>query len=272
MKRSVWTILLLLAIVACESRGEEWRLRGGDLDVFIRGQNGEILVTDNRTGKTWRQPSQESTIVRPEAVKPVVAGDWEGLVKNGLKWRLDSKMTTKDGRTVTDDRDCSATAWIGWNPMGLLFQVDVQDDTFLPADLERTEWWHRDSVEFWVNDTQYAVRPVIGKSPLWIHDGGKEVDAQAETTVISGGYRIRVQFPMACQKGNNVRFAVGINDADSDNGRDGQLYNPIGWIHSQASAQAGRNACRNSRNASSAVGLKTATNCISPRRSSVATT
>ena len=182
MKRSVWTILLLLAIVACESRGEEWRLRGGDLDVFIRGQSGEILVTDNRTGKTWWQPSQESMIVQPEAVKPVAAGDWEGLVKNGLKWRLDSKMTTKDGRTVTDDRDCSATAWIGWNPKGLLLQVDVQDDTFLPADLERTEWWHRDSVEFWVNDTQYAVRPVIGKSPLWIHDSGKAVDAQAETT------------------------------------------------------------------------------------------
>ena len=234
MKRSIWTILLLLAIVACESHGQEWRLRGGDLDVFIRGQNGEILVTDNRTGKTWRQPPQESTIVRSEAVKPVAAGDWESLMKNGLKWRIDSKMTTKDGRAVLDDRDCSATAWIGWNPKGLMFQVDVQDDTFLPADLERTEWWFRDSVEFWVNDTQYAVRPVAGKSPLWIHAGGAKVDAEAKTTAVSGGYRIRVQFPLECKQGGNVRFAIGVNDADSEKGREGQLYYPNGWIHSQA--------------------------------------
>ena len=234
MKRSIWTILLLVAIVACESHGQEWRLRGGDLDVFIRGQNGEILVTDNRTGKTWRQPPQESTIVHPETVKPVAAGDWESLMKNGLKWRIDSKMTTKDGRAVLNDRDCSATAWIGWNPQGLMFQVDVQDDTFLPADLERAEWWFRDSVEFWVNDTQYAVRPVAGKSPLWIHAGGAKVDAEAETTAVSGGYRIRVQFPLECKLGGNVRFAIGVNDADSEKGREGQLYYPNGWIHSQA--------------------------------------
>ncbi|MBO4527498.1 MAG: hypothetical protein J5743_07725, partial [Victivallales bacterium] len=234
MKRSIWTILLLVAIVACESHGQEWRLRGGDLDVFIRGQNGEILVTDNRTGKTWRQPPQESTIVHPEIVKPVAAGDWDSLMKNGLKWRIDSKMTTKDGRAVLDDRDCSATAWIGWNPQGLMFQVDVQDDAFLPADLERAEWWHRDSLEFWVNDTQYAVRPIAGKSPLWIHVGGAKVDAEAETTAVSGGYRIRVQFPLNCQLGGNVRFAVGVNDADSEKGREGQLYYPRGWVHSQA--------------------------------------
>ena len=234
MKQAVWSILLLFCIMAHEMRGQEWHLRSGDLDVLIRGKNAEILVTDNRTGKTWRQPPQESTVAQQEAVKPVAAGDWKALMQNGLKWRLDSKMTTKDGRTVTDDRDCSATAWIGWNPQGLLFQVDVQDDTFIPATLEEPSWWFKDSVEFWVNDTQYAVRPVAGKSPLWIHGNGKTVAAEAETTVVNGGYRIRVQFPLDCKQGGNVRFAVGINDADSAKGRDGQIYYPRGWVHSQA--------------------------------------
>ena len=234
MKQAVWSILLLFCIMAHEMRGQEWHLRSGDLDVLIRGKNAEILVTDNRTGKTWRQPPQESTVALQEAVKRVAAGDWKSLMQNGLKWRLDSKMTTKDGRNVTDDRDCSATAWIGWNPQGLLFQVDVQDDTFIPATLEEPSWWFKDSVEFWVNDTQYAVRPVAGKSPLWIHGNGKTVAAEAETTVVNGGYRIRVQFPLDCKQGGNVRFAVGINDADSANGRDGQIYYPRGWVHSQS--------------------------------------
>ena len=110
MKQAVWSILLLFCIMAHEMRGQEWHLRSGDLDVLIRGKNAEILVTDNRTGKTWRQPPQENTVAQQEAVKPVAAGDWKALMQNGLKWRLDSKMTTKDGRTVTDDRDCSATA------------------------------------------------------------------------------------------------------------------------------------------------------------------
>ena len=85
MKRSIWMILLLLAIVACESHGQEWHLRSGDLDVLIRGKNAEILVTDNRTGKTWRQPPQESTVAQQEAVKPVAARDWNALMQNGLK-------------------------------------------------------------------------------------------------------------------------------------------------------------------------------------------
>ena len=233
MNRMFGAIVLLIFLAEQVSHGQEWHLRGGELDVLIRGKSGEILVTDNRTGKTWRQPSMETTELRNEAVKPVEDGKWDLLVKNGTKWVLNSKMTTKDGRTVDDDRDCSATAWIGWDPLGLMVLVQVADDHFMPADLQRENWWERDSVEFWVDDTQYAVRPVTGKSPLWIHASGKEVTAEAETTVLNDGYMVRLVFPMDCTSGKKIRFAVGVNDADSEAGREGQLYFPHGWVHSE---------------------------------------
>ncbi|MCR4574598.1 MAG: hypothetical protein K5787_12630 [Lentisphaeria bacterium] len=235
MKRTfVLTVLLLVFIAGRNLRAQEWRLRSGELDVLIRGNSGEILVTDGRNGKTWRQPSREATTVRREAIKPVAAGKWDELVQNGAKWRLDSNMTTKDGRKVDGDRDCSATAWIGWNPQSLMLQVDVMDETFIPSDLQQEKWWERDSVEFWVNNTQYAVRTVEGKSPLWIHANGVALTAEAETAVVSGGYRIRVVFPLEGQVGKDIRFAVGVNDADSEKGREGQLYYPRGWVHSQS--------------------------------------
>lgn len=233
MNRMVLTIMSLFLLAAQFSHGQEWHLRGGELDVLIRGKSGEILVTDNRTGKTWRQPSPEATTLQNEAVKPIEDGKWDLLVKNGTKWALDAKMTTKDGRKVDGNRDCSATAWIGWTPQGLMVLVQVTDDKFMPADLQLDNWWERDSVEFWVDGTQYAVRPVMGKSPLWIHAKGKEVKAEAETTVLNDGYMVRFMFPLDCTAGKNVRFAVGVNDADSEAGREGQLYYPAGWVHSQ---------------------------------------
>mgnify|MGYP000856280510 CR=1 FL=1 len=221
-------LLMFILFLSLPCLGD-WVLSGKCLDVAIESKTGRIQVTDKRDGHVWVQGGEELKQGGVVGLKPVKWGDWASLIAEGNAFDLTPAMTSRDSVKVDDAADLSGKAYLGWSASGLMFQVDVQDDAFFPAAVDEQTWWEHDSVEFWLDGNQYAIRPTVGKSPVW---HAEDVEAESERT--ASGYRVRVQFPLSCELGKSIRFAVGLNDRDgADTGRAGQLYYPTSWVHSR---------------------------------------
>jgi hypothetical protein len=74
-----------------------------------------------------------------------------------------SHRMTGDASAISGPADCSATLWLGWEGDALLVSMDITMKRFsLPPPPDN--WWHQDSIEFWLDSRQYAVLPTPGKA------------------------------------------------------------------------------------------------------------
>lgn len=202
---------------------------------------GRFQVKDKEAGYLWRGPD-ELAVALVELAVPHVAeprqvdgnlADWTGPT-------AEFAIVPQATAGIDGPADLSGTAKVCWHETGLFVGVEVRDDILKPASADAAEWWHRDSVEFWVGRNQYAVRFGPWGANVW----GRKGSADIETAVamIPGGYVVELFIPQATLrqewtdtgKGEvkRLRFALGINDCDDGEKRQGQLYYPAGWRHS----------------------------------------
>ena len=113
----------------------------------------------------------------------------------------------------------------------------------MPPAADEVQWWEKDSVEFWVQDAQYALRFGPWGCNLWTN-GGTVEGARGAWRATTGGYQFELAIPLSAAGeaatqglGGQLRFAFGINDCDAT-GRKSQLYYPGGWVHSNAATFA----------------------------------
>ncbi len=159
-------------------------------------------------------------------------GEWPGFPT----FELTPDMVA-DARRVDGAADLSARVWLGWDDAALYLAALVSDDHLRWPAAGATEWWQADSVELWVGGLQVALLPGAGGWTTWTRSGPL-AEAQVEMKAGGGGYVIEAMLPWQAlgtrpSAGAPVRLAVGVNDADGDNGREGQLYFPTTWTHSQ---------------------------------------
>lgn len=245
------SLVILLVSVLCAAAlaepvsrwdGERWLLENAALQVGVDADAGRFSVLDKTSGYLWRGPDagavQTVALSIPRLLSaPVIDGDpadWHG---RGATISFTPDMLA-DARTVDGPADLSGNWKVGWTPQGLFLCGAVQDDRLMPAAADEGEWWYRDSVEFWIGAEQYAVRFGSWGANFWSRGAmlnGPTAAFKASPT----GYSLEFMLPagllgdvIAKGPGAALRFALGINDCDGEDGRQGQLYYPRGWVHS----------------------------------------
>ncbi|MEN6304109.1 MAG: glycoside hydrolase [Armatimonadia bacterium] len=243
MRRMIPLLLTLLVVSplfaqAVSHSGQTWELDNKCLKVSLDAQTGNWQVLDKRAGYTWRSPSPASTVnpilLVPQATTPprvdADLGDW---VDKGALINITPQMVG-DAKQVDGPADCSARARVLWDPTGLYLAVDVKDQKVVTPAADDSRWWERDSVEFWLEGTQYAFRFGPWGAHVW-SQSGLVAEARVAWKPTAGGYQVEASLPAAVvgatKLGGRVRFALGVNDSDG-NGRECQLYYPAGWVHS----------------------------------------
>ena len=196
---------------------------------------GALSVVDKRTGVRWgSQPPTRPrvTIPRKGAKADGDLGEWAGM----KPLRITSRMVA-DAKDIRGDADLSALVWASWDERGLHIALKVRDDSLDLFPEPSLKWWERDSVEFWVGSLQVGlslsrkgVKACTTKE--WLGSvravfrperGGYVLEVSAPWDVLGIRPRVGLSFP----------FAVGINDADGRGRREGQIYFPSTWVHSQ---------------------------------------
>lgn len=143
--------------------GQFWHLENKSLKVSIDSQAGSFTVLDKTAGYLWRGPErnvqQGLTLLIPQSAgaAPQVDGDLaEWAAKGALVEILPAMLA--EGEKPTGPADSSARLRLLWDSGNLYLAADVKDDSFFPAAAGQERWWDRDSLEFWLGDTQYALR------------------------------------------------------------------------------------------------------------------
>ena len=205
---------------------------------------GRFQVRDKKAGYVWRGPDEQVAELVELAVPHVPAPrqvdgrlkDWTGPVAEvAITPEMAGAARDFDGAA-----DLSGSAKLCWHESGLFVGVAVRDDVLKTPGADEAEWWHRDSVEFWVGRDQYAVRFGAWGANVWGRKGAAGIKAAA--TIVAGGYNVEFLVPWSTLRGawvgggkekvKRLRFALGINDCDDGGKRQGQLYYPAGWRHS----------------------------------------
>lgn len=232
----------LAAAPTVSHEGDVWTLSNDCLQVDIDARAGTYRVLDKRCGYLWQGPEggpvQSATLAVPRAAQvPVVDGDLSDWGDAGAIVAITPQMLG-DAKRVDNAADLSATLRVLWDPSGLYLGVEVSDDALVWPAADESQWWYKDSIEFWLNGSQYAIRAGQWGCNVWSSSGGAE-DIRAAMKPGAGGYAIEAFIPLSRLGqeasrglGGRLRFALGINDCDGEDGRQGQLYYPAGWQHS----------------------------------------
>ncbi|MGI5925392.1 MAG: glycoside hydrolase [Lentisphaeria bacterium] len=224
-------------LVACVSYGDI--IENAFLRVTADPLSGRIEVVDKRNGQRWQQP--ESAVLRasPPLELKAVGDQGKDIADRGNRIDITPSMTA-DAKKVDGPADCSATLYLGRAGDVLHFALSVKDDVLMPAAATRREWWEGDSVEFWLGGNQYAIRAELGQVEI-INANGTGTGIFAKVEKLKDGYQVTAALPLSLAvklpvaAGQALPFALGINDCDSESGREGQLYYPRTWVHSQPS-------------------------------------
>lgn len=216
-------IVPLWAAPSTRHEGARWVLENAVLRVEVDADRAALAVLDKTSGYLWRGPDAPAVVTPTLKVLPVA----------GAQANLDATACT-EGQPPTSRADLSGVVELRWSDQGLHLLATVADQYLdLPA-ADETQWWEKDSVEFWVGARQYAIRGGDWGANLWVSGGAAE-GAQAAWERTEQGYRAEVFLPAAIlpglAPGNRFPFAVGVNDSDGA-GRARQLYYPRGWQHS----------------------------------------
>ncbi len=250
--RHLASILALLALalpLAAAPRtthqAQHWTLENQALKVDLDAQAGTFQVLDKAAGHVWRGPdggAVSTVLLVPQATEPPkVDGVLSEWADRGALIELTPQMVA-DVRKVDGPADCSARLRLLWDASELYLAADVKDQKVVFPAADEAQWWEKDSLEFWLDATQYAVRLTDGGDNLW-SSAGPVTGAQIAHRLTPGGYQLEVRLPPQIAKataaglGAHVRFAVGLNDSDGA-GREAQLYYPLGWAHSNPSTFA----------------------------------
>ena len=225
--------LLLLAALGSMSWAETWRFGNEVLDVSVDAVSGRYEVVDKRLGRRWEQGGDLPAPRVPLQLVKMTSGDELAQApKQSIKHTM-----LGDARHVSDAADCSAEFQLGWTADTLFLDIVVRDDVFQPAG-GNADWWQADSVEFWLGKAQYALYPQPGAAKLVRRDKTVVAEATVAAAVVTGGYSVKLAVPLTAldisaggDKATTVMFSLGVNDADDDQGRQGQIYYPEGWQH-----------------------------------------
>lgn len=231
------------------------------LDVSVAA-DGVIRVLHKPTGRRYQtlEPAAPPSIVIPK----LSHGDGSDCAD----LKLDSSMLG-DQRQVDGDADCSALLRLAWDETALHVWALVTDDYLDLPKAPEQQWWEDDSVELWVGQTQigFSLSP-NGALATTVRSVAPGVNVSAfpvDPTALDGADWVFGMTPRACCQpgsslkpggqgpygvhatlawsglpntptpavGAQLRFAFGVNDADATGAREGQLYFPTTWTHSQ---------------------------------------
>lgn len=238
---NVWLPLALTAAVATAAPVSVSDTR---LAVTV-SDDGVIAVRDLAAGRLYRTaaPAKPPAIaVRRAAQAPTIDGDpadWRGVAPI----TIDSTMVA-DAKSVTGDADCSAEVRLAWDDQGLHAAVAVTDDKLTFPARPEPQWWEHDSVEIWLGARQIGFSLSDGAVLASLVAGPAEGCRTAlrrgvgfPDSRVKAAYLLELSVPWALagstpKAGDAVRLAVGVNDADGGR-REGQLYFPSVWRHSQ---------------------------------------
>ncbi|MDD4539456.1 MAG: glycoside hydrolase, partial [Lentisphaeria bacterium] len=209
------------------------------LRVTADPKSGRIDVVDKRNGQRWQQPEKAALQSTPPLTVADLGSQNKDVASAGNRIDITPAMTA-DAKKVDGPADCSATLFLGRAGDSLHLALTVKDDVLMPPEAGRRDWWERDSVEFWLGGTQYAIRAVTGRVEI-VNTNGTAMGIFAEVKRLKDGYHVAAALPLSLaiklpvKPGQTLPFALGINDCDSEAGREGQLYYPRTWVHSQPS-------------------------------------
>jgi len=239
-------LVLVLASVACaqvkvEKTGEStWVLENAALRVTLDAQAAAFNVLDKRCGQEWtattKRPVAPTAWAAPEATETVKLDGTVGQDEWPAPRVALGAADVTEGRERPSADDLSGYFHLAWRAGGPLIALSVRDDkVFFPAAGEE-HWWEWDSVEFWLGDQQYALVPAPPGGAVLAMGKGEVEGAQVLSRRVDGGWEAEFSLPWPGGKSPGAQvlpFALGINDADSDEGlRHYQLYFPRAWRHS----------------------------------------
>ncbi len=224
---------------------DTWVLENDFIRVRVEPGPGRISVLDKGSGYLWQQPPMPGQRAgdKPRALRrldspPKIDGDLGEWGRVPVV-RLPHTMTA-DAKDVDGEADCSAAVRVGWDAKYFYLAAAVRDDTLVFAQPGRRRWWDRDSVEFWLGRQQIGLNLSPAGCQARTADSLIEAVTVAMRTAPDGkGYRVEARVPWSTvhvgspRPGLRIRFAVGVNDADGSGRREGQLYFPPSWRHSQ---------------------------------------
>ncbi|MEN6345631.1 MAG: glycoside hydrolase [Armatimonadia bacterium] len=237
-----------LAQPAVTTSGTTYTLNNDALRVTIDAATSRFEVYDKQAGYLYKAPDAVAASGVTLAIPKLKSQP--DLTANPATWlekliSFDLKPEARvEGIGPDSPADLSATVRLGWTAQGLVCSVAVRDDRFMPAAADTSEWWNRDTVEFWIGDRQLGVRFGPWGANVWSREG--EV-AQIKPVFLpgTGGYTVQWVVPMSLLGtagkqgvGGQLRFALGVNDTDTGEQRDTQLYYPRGWQHSNSATFA----------------------------------
>ena len=214
--------------------GASWVLENTALRVEIDAPAGRYQVLDKRSKYLWRGPAGDAVraqqIVLPRAgAAPKIDGDLSEWAQAGTAIAL-----------PTGAGGLGARLRLQWDAAGLSLAVAVTDPKLVPPAPDDAKWWEKDSVEFWLNETQYAVRFGPWGANVW-SSAGTPAGASAAFRPTPDGYCVEAMLPArllggatAKGPGGQFRFALGVNSADGADGRKAQVYFPSTWRHSNS--------------------------------------
>lgn len=227
--------LLLLVAVGSMGWAETWRFGNDVLEVGVDAVSGRYEVIDKRLNCRWEQGGELPAIRQPLQLVRMASGD---ELAQAPKLSIKHTMLG-DARNVSDAADCSAEFQLGWTVESLFLSVAVRDEVFKPASGDG-DWWQADSVEFWLGKAQHALYPQPDAAKLVRRDKTVVSEATVTAAEVADGYVVKLAVPLRAlgiaadgDEAQTVMFSLGVNDADDEQGRQGQIYYPEGWQHSK---------------------------------------
>jgi len=230
--------------------GDRWIIENQRIRVEVSPHVGRFQVRDKEARITWRSapfvgPFAASAKPRPlralAGPAPIIdgdLGDWSG------PWdvRITHSMLA-DARRVDSDADCSARIRFRYAPDALYLAAWVTDDVLRFPKPGAEKWWEKDSVELWVDSVQIGLN-LDPKAGCAVRSTARLFpEAAAAVRVVRDardgkGYIVEARLPWsifgrgAPRPGERLRLAIGVNDADDAGTREGQIYFPKTWRHS----------------------------------------
>ena len=232
------TIICLLLAFSFAATAQIFTFKNKALGVSFSTETGAFTVLDKRSDRVYVQPEKLLSAAPPSITATRSPNELTAI-------DVDYTMTGH-ANDITDDADCSFITRFDWNDQYLILQIAVRDDVLaFPA--PKANWWFYDSIEFWINKLQLAVYPAKqGDQTLLTFNTKAPMEKSVATTVIDaqGSYLVTIhldwtEIGLEPKIGTQFRFAIGVNDADNTKGqRDGQLYYPSTWVHSDVNTYA----------------------------------
>lgn len=232
------TIICLLLAFSFAATAQIFTFKNKALGVSFSTETGAFTVLDKRSDRVYVQPEKLLSAAPPSITATRSPNELTAI-------DVDYTMTGH-ANDITDDADCSFITRFDWNDQYLILQIAVRDDVLaFPA--PKANWWFYDSIEFWINKLQLAVYPAKqGDQTLLTFNTKAPMEKSVATTVIDaqGSYLVTIhldwtEIGLEPKIGTQFRFAIGVNDADNKKGqRDGQLYYPSTWVHSDVNTYA----------------------------------